>query len=162
MIKRDKSRAAARIWASERKGFASALSFVGRAFRRDLRFFTVPSPRSSRQQREAGTQLCDAIYTHTQLGFALRDDENSRSPYRVTSAPQTHNVTRLWCRKVHKCSQVQQRVCMRYVCILDAVYVVYRFVAHTCHHIGVQRGIRLDGSVFSQFSWRAPGWKLRA
>lgn len=48
-----------------------------------------------------------------------------KPPYRVTLAPQTHNVTRLWCREVHKCSQVQQRVCIRYVCILYVVYAVY-------------------------------------
>lgn len=48
-----------------------------------------------------------------------------KPPYRVTLAPQTHNVTWLWCREVHKCSQVQQRVCIPYVCILYVVYALY-------------------------------------
>lgn len=46
-------------------------------------------------------------------------------PYRVTLAPQTHNVTWLWRREVHKCSQVRQRVCIRYVCIFYVVYAIY-------------------------------------
>lgn len=82
------------------------------------RFFTI-SPRIFHWRYETGFLVvrCDIPW--------FRITRWRKPPYRVTLVLQTHNVTRLWCREVHKCSQVQQRVCIRYVCILYIVYTVY-------------------------------------
>lgn len=78
-------------------------------------------------------------------------------PYRVTSASQTHKVMWLWCQQVHKCSQVQQRVCIRYVYFMLCTPGI-SFVIHICHHIDIRFEVYLyllDVGVFSQFSRRA-------
>lgn len=77
-----------------------------------------------------------------------------KPPYRITLSPQTHNVTWLWCREVHKCSQVQQRVCIRYVYFMPCTLYTCLCRVHLPPYRYMLQGI-VDNNVFSQFSWLA-------